>query len=103
MTGPQPLELKPDLPDAARRWEAYYQGEIIDRPLVVVTAPRQPRLEQSWEAYRYRDRVYGDLGEVIDRELRLAEMTYFAGESMAHLPMSFGPDEIAAFCGAELK
>jgi hypothetical protein len=44
-----PLAFKPDLADAARRWQAYYAGDLIDRPLVVVTAmrPASPRRAAS--------------------------------------------------------
>jgi len=28
-----PLDLNPDMADADRRWEAFWQGELLDRPL----------------------------------------------------------------------
>lgn len=37
---PAPLLFKPNLDDAAHRWNAYYEGEIIDRPIVCVTSPK---------------------------------------------------------------
>jgi hypothetical protein len=40
---PASLSLKPDLAEAAHRWEAFYAGEIIDRPVVCVTAPGDGR------------------------------------------------------------
>jgi hypothetical protein len=96
-----PLSYKPDFEDAAKRWEAYYAGEIIDRPIVCVTAPCDGTLPAP--SINYRDRAYGDMDEVIDRALLGAERTYYAGESIPSFMLSFGPDEIAVFCGAQLE
>jgi len=95
-----PLRFKPDIEEAAHRWEAYYSGDIIDRPLVCVTAPRPGA--RTAPGSDYRDRTFGDIGDIIDRALINAEATYYAGESMPGFWLSFGPDEVAVFCGAEL-
>lgn len=100
MKAPAPLEFKPDLAEAARRWEAFYAGDIIDRPVVCVTAPR-PNMTAPPPS-TYRDRVFGDLDQVIVNALRSAEATYYGGEAIPVFYPSFGPDEIAVFCGAEL-
>jgi 5-methyltetrahydrofolate--homocysteine methyltransferase len=100
MASPAPLQFKPNLEDAARRWEAYYAGDLIDRPIVCVTAPK-PGMTRA-RGSDYRERVFGDMDDVIDRGLRNAEATYFGGEAMPALWLSFGPDEVGAFCGAEL-
>ena len=96
---PRPLTLKPDLPEAARRWEAYFAGEMLDRPIVCVTAPKHGALP-PWE-YRYRQKVFGDIDAIIDEALARAEATYYAGEAIPSFFPSFGPDEIAVFTGAE--
>ncbi len=98
---PARLAFKPDLEEAARRWDAFYAGQIIDRPLVCVTAPRPgakfaPRVT-------YRDKVFGDMDDVIARALANAEAIHWGGEAVPAFIPSFGPDEIAVFCGAELK
>ena len=38
---PTPLEFKPDLEEAVKRLEAFYAGDMIDRPIVMVTAPKE--------------------------------------------------------------
>ncbi|MCY3023277.1 MAG: hypothetical protein NTW87_30230 [Planctomycetota bacterium] len=98
---PRPLAFKPDLEDAARRWDAYFAGDIIDRPVVCVTAPKPGY--KSVPGANYRERVCGDLYAIIDRALHNAEATYFGGEAVPSFWTSFGPDEIAVFCGAELR
>ena len=96
---PAPLSLKPDLEDAARRWNAFFAGEIIDRPVVCI---------HGRQTYRgnirgtYHDKVFGDIDAVIDHALAAAESTFLAGEAIPTFNPSFGPDEIAAFTGAEL-
>lgn len=100
-TNPEPLEYKPDLAEAARRWEAFYAGEMIDRPVVCVTAPREG-FERPPGRWRYRDRVFGDLDAVIGHALLGAEATVFGGEAIPAFGLSFGPDEVGCFCGAKL-
>jgi hypothetical protein len=98
---PAPLALKPGLEEAARRWEAYYGGEIIDRPMVCVTAPKAGALQPP-RGSTYHERVHGDLDACMDRALAIAEATWFGGEAMPSFWLSFGCDEVAAFCGGEL-
>jgi hypothetical protein len=95
------LSLKPDLPEAARRWDAYYAGDIIDRPIVCVTAPREGAAHGPGTSYH--DRAHLDIDEVIARQLRNLEATYFAGEAIPTMWLSLGPDEVAGFCGAEIR
>ena len=98
---PVPLEFKPDLADAARRWDAFYAGELIDRPVVSVTAPK-PNTKPV-PGTNYHDRVHGNMDEIIDRQLAGAANTYYGGEAVPAAWLSFGCDEVAAFCGqAEL-
>jgi hypothetical protein len=97
---PAPLAFKPDVEEAARRWEAFYAGEIIDRPVVSVTAPRAGKTPAAGS--NYHERVHGDLDDIIGRALITAEGTFYGGEAMPTFWLSFGPDEIAVFCGAEL-
>jgi 5-methyltetrahydrofolate--homocysteine methyltransferase len=99
---PAPLSFKPDLADAARHWNAFYAGEIIDRPVICVTAPR-PGFERPPARRGYYDKVHTDIDEVITSALANAEATYWGGETVPTFSPSFGPDEISVFCGAELK
>lgn len=97
-----PLSLKPDLAAAAERWDAYHAGEIIDRPIVCVTAPREPGRQGEHRA-TYHELVFGDMNALLDGVLEEAANTYYGGEAIPSFYPSFGPDAIAAFCGAELR
>lgn len=98
---PAPLEFKPDLEEAAERWEAFYEGEIIDRPVVCVTAPREGF--KPVPGISYREKVFGDMDDIIERAIAAAEATFWGGEAIPTFFPSFGPDEIAVFVGAGLR
>ncbi|HBQ64017.1 MAG TPA: hypothetical protein DD727_03665, partial [Clostridiales bacterium] len=100
MKKPAPMSFKPDLAEAAKRWEAYWQGEMIDRPVVWVTAPRKGHIPVH--RYGYREKVFGNLDEIIDNAIYNAGGTFYGGEAVPAYFPSFGPDEVAVFCGAEL-
>ncbi len=99
MPSPCPLEYKPGLAEAARRWDAFYAGDLIDRPIVCVTAPKPGA--KFVRGSTYRERTFGDLDDILDRQLANAEATYWGGEAVPAAWLSFGPDEVAVFCGAE--
>ena len=99
--GQAELAFKPDFAEAAERWEAYFRGEMIDRPVTCVVVRPEGK---TWEpTSSYRDHVFGDMDEIIDRHLREAEHTFYGGEAMPVAWLSFGPDEIACFCGSSLE
>lgn len=50
----------------------------------------------------YFERVNGDIDDIIDRAIKAAESTFYGGEAVPSFLTSFGPDEVAAFAGAEL-
>jgi 5-methyltetrahydrofolate--homocysteine methyltransferase len=92
-----PLTLKPDLEAAAQRWAASFAGELIDRPPVWVTCSPAERLPNYYEL------VHGDIDTLIERALAFAEGTYWGGDAIPQWFLSFGPDELAAFCGGTLS
>jgi hypothetical protein len=98
---PRPLAFKPDLADAARRWDAFYAGDLIDRPPVCVTAP-MPGMKPG-PGTTYRERAHAEPDALIDRTLQIAEATFWGGEAVPCWYPGFGPDEIAAFCGGRLE
>ena len=98
---PAPLTMKPDLEDAARRWEAFYAGDIIDRPIVLVRAPVPGRPKVP--PLTYRERMFDGIDRVIDRAIECAESIWHGGEAVPGFYPSIGTDEVAAFCGAEIR
>ena len=92
---------KPDFQDAEKRWQAYFQGELIDRPPVVVTAPRDGFVLPA--PVSYRQKIFSSIDQVLEKSLARIEATYWGGDAVPSFYPSFGPDEIAVFCGAEFR
>lgn len=96
------LEYKPDLAPALKRMHAFWQGEIIDRPLINIIAPngRQPRpilppktMEQKILNFEHR----------LELEEEAIRCTYFGGEALPTVWPDFGPAYTAACLGGDLK
>ncbi|MBI3948092.1 MAG: hypothetical protein HY321_19400 [Armatimonadetes bacterium] len=96
-----PLALKPDFEEAKRRWLAFWEHEIIDRPCCVIRASKDGRQRTPGPAYMAGARE--DFGSVIDQVLASAESLYWGGEAIPSYVPSFGPDQMAAWTGAELR
>lgn len=94
--------FKPDIEDVARRWQAYWNGDIIDRPIVRAYCKKEGFPARP-ETASYHERVYGDIIKILEDELSHASKIYYGGDSVPFYQLSFGPDEIAVFCGGNLQ
>jgi len=96
------MEFKPDWEEAMRRFEAWWEGEILDRVCIQVTAPRAgakprslpvpARLEERWTNIEY----------VLDVAEERMRTTFYGGEAFPLYWPNLGPDVFAAYLGAEL-
>lgn len=84
------------------RLAAFKHGELLDRPLVSVHyVPRGIR--SSYGQGFYHDRVFGNLVDGIESQIESQRSIWRGGDTApGHLFLSLGPDELAAFCGAEI-
>ncbi len=57
------MAFKPDLEEADRRFQAFYAGDLVDRPLVAVAAPREGL--KPVPGRNYQQKVFGDLDDII--------------------------------------
>ncbi len=95
------LLYKPDFEEAARRWRAFWQGELIDRPPTVITVRREGAPERP--GVRQLEGRDGDFAAALDKFEAWAEPMYFAGEAMPKFRFGLGPDQFAAFMGGEIQ
>lgn len=51
----------------------------------------------------YHDKVFEEVDRILDQATRIIESTYWGGDAIPSFYPSFGPDEIAVFCGAQLN
>lgn len=95
------LACKSDFEEARRYWDAFWQGEIIDRPYVYITAPKEgapPAPRVPYPALIGGD--YEAFARVFDAA---ASRTWYGAEAIPNWTASFGPDQFAAFLGAEMR
>jgi hypothetical protein len=101
MTDFPSLELKPDYQDTVTRFNAFWNGSIIDRPIVRITAPN-PAAQGKGYVNNYYTRIHNDLDEVVQGLITNAGRGLYFGEAIPSSFLSFGCDEVAAFCGGNL-
>jgi len=97
------LLFKEDYQEANRRWDAFWAGDMIDRPIVCVTAPKPVASDDEPYADHYYNRIHDDLDHLAVGVLGNHARRHYGGEAIPSAFLSFGCDEIAAFCGGELK
>ena len=101
MSEAKTLEFKPDLEDATRRWLAFWEHEIIDRPVCCVRAWKD-NVVQGWGP-PYLAGARDDFGPVISSVLDYNSKVWNGGEAVPSYTPSFGPDMMAAWLGADLE
>ncbi|MDP7134511.1 MAG: hypothetical protein QF437_28710 [Planctomycetota bacterium] len=95
------LSLKPDLAEAEQRWLAFWEHELIDRPLCAVRAPRDGVERVGGPPYMAG--AHGDFLPVAEKALAAAESVYWGGEAIPNYSPSFGPDMYAVWLGCDIQ
>ncbi len=97
------LQYKPDWPEARERMEAFWRGEVRDRPPIWITAPRRNPLPGP-----PRPPLPEDLpSRYLDQDYLLAEADYrfrhtiFLGESVPCFLPYQGANELALYLGSQ--
>lgn len=98
---PQPLAYKHNFDDAVTRMMAFWQGEIIDRPACGITAPLPGK--EDLPGTFYMEGAREDLDPIVERVVHNAGCAWWGGEAMPSYTPSFGPDQFAAWMGADLR
>ncbi len=100
------LSTKQDLGDVLTRWDHFWQGELYTRPVVVMTAMKEGGKTENLSNIA-RSRYYYALEGLWEKRLaqidRWLEQVSFPGEKIPCFSPDFGPDQWAAFFGAELQ
>ncbi len=95
------LKTKPDLHEVADRWEASFNGELIDRPPVYIVMPKHGIKS---EPTTYVDCIQGDIETVIDKAICHIQNHYWLADAVPQWRPDFGPDSVALYTGqAELE
>lgn len=89
------LKYKDDFKEAKKYWNAFWEGEIIDRPLIIASFPKYENKIVTGPPYL--SGIDGNYKEVIEKFEEYCENTIFFAESIPSLNISFGPDTISYF------
>jgi hypothetical protein len=93
------LVYKPDFEEAKKYWRAFWAGEVIDRPCVYVTSHREDARAiagpPGMNGFLDPDQILPVIDEIL-------EQTIFHAEAVPFFLPNFGPDQFAAWLGAEL-
>jgi len=95
------LEFKPDLGEATKRWLAFWEREIIDRPCCLMRAPKDGAKPAPGVPYLAGAR--DDFGPVVEKIVANAASVWWGGDAVPAYTPSFGPDMMSAWLGADLE
>jgi len=97
------LERKPDFEEACKRFEAWWHGQIIDRPPVTINVrpERRPRVRERRYASE-RDR-WLDVEGGLDAFEAWTGVGTFLAETFPHFEPGLGPEVVATVFGCDLE
>ncbi|HUU26970.1 MAG TPA: hypothetical protein VM123_04090 [archaeon] len=91
---------KEDWEQVKERMLAWWEGEIVDRVVLQVTAPRDGfEINHQWDWF-YQARHLDQPEKALAEWEKYCQATYFGGESFPNLWINLGPGIPAAFLGA---
>lgn len=103
------MRYKPDFEEAVKRTEAFWYQEMIDRPLVCVTAPKKEQKPISLNKTVpfspencFQACMSEEYDDILDTYDAIAQNTFFGGEAMPQFEVTLGPDQYAGFLGATM-
>jgi len=99
------FEFKPDFDSVLERFEAWWQGAVLDRPPVGIYLPKPLSLCRPWPVARHssiRER-WLDAAYVAECTLARLENTIFAADSLPVAYPNLGPEVFSAFYGCEME
>jgi len=98
------LTTKPDLDEVKQRWNAFWAGEVLDRPMVCAEVPRDSgRKQANVFATRYWNTCNGEYEKQLGLLDEWAENSLFMGDHIPHVSPDHGPDQFGAWLGSGLQ
>ena len=101
------MELKEDIKEAKERLEAWWDHEIIDRPIISYYIPKRGKIIGGYSDARCNDWTLAQNHDAIEEALygfeRRAVRTIFGGESIPTYHPNYGAGILAAVFGIEPK
>jgi hypothetical protein len=95
------LICKPDFGEARARWQALYEGEIIDRPVTAIEVPMNPA--NPAQSPQYLSFLAEGIDGALDQFEAYAKQTWYLGDAMPSYRPEAGADMFAGFLGTPLR
>jgi len=96
------MEFKPDWNQTVKRFEAWWAGEIIDRVVLQVTAPKMGYRRQPVSTSQDLEERLTNIDYVIKAAEERMRGTFYGGEAFPMYWPNLGPDIFSAYLGCEL-
>jgi len=96
------MQTKPDFDRAATTWDHYWNHDVLERPLVVAGVSKRGRARVALDR-SYLNALTGRHAEQLALTEWWLESTDFLAEAIPYARADFGPDQFAAFLGADLR
>ena len=93
------MQYKGDWPQGQERLSAWWDGEVVDRPCIMVTSPRPGSARPAWDGWGFA-RFPDDPERVVRQFQDVCSATNFGGEAFPNLWINLGAGVVAAFLGA---
>jgi len=85
-----------------QRFDAFWNREVVDRPLIRITAPKAKRSDVSLAKPEKMEDRWTNIEYVVKKAEIELEGTLFLGDAIPFYMPNLGPDSFTAFLGAEL-
>ncbi|MBD3181381.1 hypothetical protein GF312_03755 [Candidatus Poribacteria bacterium] len=91
-----------DFEQIKKRFDAFWNKEIIDRPMVAITAPRRERKQIDFSIPDTIEARWTDIEYILKRtDLNLSNTAYY-GDAIPSFWPNIGPDSFTAYLGGEI-
>lgn len=97
------LEYKPDWPQAARRLEAWWDCQIVDRAVIQVTSPRDGVERRGIPAPASLVERWTNVEYVLEAAQEKMRTTFYGGDAFPCYWPNLGPDVFAAYLGCPIE
>jgi hypothetical protein len=91
-----------DLEEIKQRFDAFWQREIIDRPVISIRAPKKERKQPDFPIPDTLEGKWMDIEYILKRAELSFENTLYLGDAIPSFWPNIGPDSFTAYLGGEL-
>jgi 5-methyltetrahydrofolate--homocysteine methyltransferase len=91
-----------DFEDIKQRFEAYWNREIVDRPLIYIEAPREKIVKIDIPIPKSMEERWTNIEYVLKKAESYLENTIFLGDAIPWYWPNLGPNSLTAFLGGDL-